>query len=301
MEVNETKLANAIKARSLRPATEEEIIASGAVPGYASPMGIKAALIVVDDLIPASSNLVAGANESGYHLMNVNYGRDFQANLVVDLVEARDGDPCPQCGTKLSMARGVEVGNIFKLGTHFSEPMGCYYLDEQGRSKPVVMGSYGIGTGRLLACVVEKHHDEHGLIMPISISPYQVHLIVLRGKGDSSTLETAERIYVGLQQAGIEVLYDDRQETPGVKFNDADLIGVPIRLTVSERALQSGGIEFKLRDQSEREILSQDSLLQHIRRTIANLYDQIDTDASKISTDINIALQDQNKTSRHDE
>jgi len=145
MEVNETKLANAIKARALRPATEEEIIASGAVPGYASPMGVRGAVVVVDDLIPASPNLVAGANELGYHVLNVNYGRDFQADLVVDLVEAREGDLCPQCDTKLRMVRGVEVGNIFKLGTHFSEPMGCYYLDDQGRSKPVVMGHMVLG------------------------------------------------------------------------------------------------------------------------------------------------------------
>jgi prolyl-tRNA synthetase len=276
MEVNETKLANSIKARSLRPATEDEIAASGAVPGYASPIGVKNALIVVDDLIPAAPNLVAGANEEGYHLQNVNYGRDYQADLVVDLTEAREGDACPRCKNALEIKRGVEVGNIFKLGTYFSEPMGCYYLDELGQSKPVVMGSYGIGVGRLLACTAELHHDDQGLVWPITIAPYHVHLIVLRGKGDAGTLETAERLYTDLQAAGIEVLYDDRQETPGIKFNDADLIGLPVRLTVSERAAKSGGVEYKRRDRSEREVIPHDQVIARVLQEISDLFAQID-------------------------
>src|SRR5512136_955196 len=191
MEVNETKLANAVKARSLRPATEEEIRRTGAVPGYASPVGLKDTLVVVDDLIPSSPNLVAGANQAGYHLLNVNYGRDYQADLIVDIAAAQEGDGCPVCSAPLREVRGVEVGNIFKLGTRYSQALGCTYLDAQGQPKPVVMGSYGIGIGRLLACIAEQFHDEYGLIWPVTVAPYQVHLVLLRGKGSPRAEETA--------------------------------------------------------------------------------------------------------------
>ncbi len=183
MEVNETKLANAVQARSLRPATEDEIIAIGAVPGYASPVGLKGALLVIDDAVPTSPNLVAGANQEGYHLRNVNYPRDYQADIVTDIVSARDGDACPECGQPLQTVRGVEVGNIFQLGTRYSDAMGCTFLDTDGEQKPVVMGSYGIGSGRLMACIAEEHHDEFGLVWPITVAPFQVHLVVLAGRG----------------------------------------------------------------------------------------------------------------------
>jgi prolyl-tRNA synthetase len=258
MEVNETKLVNALGAKALRPATEEEIRRSGAEPGYASPVGLKNVLVVVDDAIPGSPNLVAGANEEGYHLRNVNYGRDYQAQIVTDIAAAQEGDGCPQCGGPLHAVRGVEVGNIFKLGAFYSEALGCYFTDQDGQSQPVIMGSYGIGSGRLLACIAEEHHDEHGLVWPVSVAPYQVHLVALVGKSKDegrSTLQAAEDLYQALQEAGIEVLYDDREESPGVKFNDADLIGLPLRLTVSQRALQAGGVEFKRRDRPEKSIL----------------------------------------------
>lgn len=256
MEVNETKLANALNARSLRPATEDEIRATGAAPGYASPVGLSNVLVVVDDLIPQSPNLVAGANREGYHLRNVNYRRDYQADLVTDIANAQAGYPCPQCGEPLQAVRGVEVGNIFKLGAGFSQAMGCQYVDPDGQLKPIIMGSYGIGAGRLLACIAEEHHDEFGLEWPISVTPYQVHLVALAGKGSgSATNQIAEELYQALQGAGIEVLYDDREESPGVKFNDADLIGLPLRLTVSERALKQGGVEFKRRTEPEKMIL----------------------------------------------
>ena len=274
MEVNETKLANTINSRSLRPATEDEIKAVGAVPGFASPVGLKDTLVVVDDLIPRSPNLVAGANEDGYHLLNVNYDRDYQADLVEDIAAAQDGDACPECGASMQAVRGVEVGNIFKLGTHFSDALGCTYLDAQGQARPVVMGSYGIGTGRLLACVAELHHDDAGLVWPISVAPYQVHLVVLIGKGDSNTIETGERLYADLQKVGIEVLFDDRLESPGVKFNDADLIGIPIRLTVSDRAIKSGGIEFKRRDLGERLVVPESDIISHLEIEMANLAKQ---------------------------
>jgi prolyl-tRNA synthetase len=271
MEVNETKLANAIKAKELRPATEEEIVATGAVPGYASPIGLKNALIIVDDAIPSSPNLVAGANRPGYHLRNVNYGRDYSAQIVADISAAGEADACPECAAPMRSVRGVEVGNIFQLGTRYSDAMGCSYLDTDGMQKPVIMGSYGIGSGRLLACVAEEHHDEYGLKLPITIAPYQVHLIVLTGKGSPQTAELADQLYNELSEEGIEVLYDDREESPGVKFNDADLIGIPIRLTVSERALKQGGVEFKRRDRQDKSILTLTEMIPFIQSEIAAL------------------------------
>lgn len=277
MELNETKLANAIGARELRPATEEEIATCGAVAGYASPIGIRDALRVVDDLVAKSPNLVAGANQAGYHLRNVNYGRDYTADLVVDIAAAQDGSPCPDCGAPLTARRGVEVGNIFQLGTRYSEAMGCLYQDENGESKPVVMGSYGIGLGRLLACVAEAHHDEHGLMWPISVAPYQVHLVAIPAKrADSPVIAMAEELYQQLQRAGIEVLFDDRPESPGVKFNDADLIGLPVRLTLGERSLAAGGVELKLRRGSERQVVSPDQAVMVVRQHISALLAELE-------------------------
>ncbi|MBN2547599.1 MAG: proline--tRNA ligase [Anaerolineales bacterium] len=288
MEVNETKLANLIHARSLRPATEEEIRRVGAEPGYASPVGLQAGKpgqkgsfwVIVDDAVPASPNLVAGANEAGYHLRNVNYGRDYQADFVADIAAALEGDACPQCGQPLKAVRGVEVGNIFKLGTRYSDSMGCSYLDADGKSNPVVMGSYGIGVGRLLACIAEQCHDADGLIWPVSVTPYQVHLVLLVGKGGTDEAgqvqETAEQLYASLQQVGLEVLFDDRPESPGVKFKDADLIGLPLRLTVGERSLKAGGIEFKRRDRQEREIIPLDQVIDRVRSELTALQAEID-------------------------
>jgi len=256
MELNETKLANAVKAKELRPAHDEEIEAIGAVAGYASPIGLKNVLVVVDELIASSSNLVAGANKEGYHLKNVNYGRDYQASVVEDIVAAEAGYACVECGSPLRESRGVEVGNIFKLGTKYTEALGANYLDQNGKSHPVIMGSYGIGSGRLLACIAEEFHDDKGLIWPITIAPYHIHLIALR-----DVREQADEIYAGLSKAGLEVLYDDRDETPGVKFNDADLIGLPIRITVGARSLKEGNVEVKLRNEEERRLIPLEELV----------------------------------------
>ncbi len=256
MELNETKLANAVKARELRPATEDEIRAVGAVPGYASPVGLKDVLVVSDDLVTISPNLVSGANEEGYHLLNVNYGRDWQAQIVTDLAAARAGDRCVECGGVLREERGIELGHIFQLGTRYTQALGATFWDQDGEQKPVIMGSYGIGITRLLACVAEQHHDEKGLVWPVTAAPYPVHLVLLTGRSaGSQTVEMANQLYDQLRAAGIEALYDDRDESPGVKFNDADLIGLPIRLTVSERAFKAGGVEFKRRDQQDKEII----------------------------------------------
>jgi prolyl-tRNA synthetase len=285
MELNETKLTNALGARDLRPATEDEIKAVGAVPGYASPVALTprpssggrgvGVRVVVDEVIPSSPNLVAGANDEGFHLLNTNYGRDYTADVLTDIAAADEGAACPSCGSPMKVSRGVEVGNIFQLGTRYSDALGCTYLDKNGQTKPVVMGSYGIGVGRLLACVAEEHHDEHGLVWPISVAPFQVALVLLKGKGGDQGMAQAEKLYSDLQAAGIEVLFDDRDESPGVKFNDADLIGLPLRLTVSERALGQGGLELKLRSQTEKVIIPAEETVPRLKSEIATLENQL--------------------------
>ena len=269
MEVNETKLANAVQARDLRPATDVEIRAIGAEPGYASPVGLRGARVVVDELIPASPNLVAGANETGYHLRNVNYSRDFTADQVVDLAAATEGSPCPQCGAAMRLSRGVEVGNIFKLGTKYTDALECGFSDENGQIRPVIMGSYGIGVGRLLACIAEQHHDENGLCWPAEVAPYPVHLTLLSGKtGEPDAV--AQALAAELTAAGLEPLFDDRAESAGVKFADADLIGLPLRITVSERALKQGGVEFKPRRASERFIVPLENAVAAARQILGS-------------------------------
>lgn len=266
MELNETKLGNALAGHfgvpplRLRPAREDEIRAVGAEPGYASPIGLKDVLVLADDAVPASPNLVAGANEPGYHLRNTNYGRDWSAALVTDLAAADAGNACPECGATVNAERGVEVGNIFKLGTRYSQALGATFLDADGQTRPIIMGSYGIGVGRLLACIVERHHDADGLIWPEAVAPYRVHLIKLPG-GEA----IAEQVYADLQAAGVEVLYDDRDDRAGVKFKDADLIGLPIRVTLGERALKSGGAEVKVRRTGESRIVPLAELVPAVR------------------------------------
>lgn len=273
MDVNETKLTNALKAHELRPAHLEEIKAIGAVAGYASPVGLPTSnniIIIVDDAIPTSPNLVAGANEEGYHLRNVNYGRDYKATMVADIAAAQEGDGCPRCGTPVYLSRGVEVGNIFKLGTKYTSALGGNFVDEEGQLKPVIMGSYGIGVGRLLACSAEENNDDKGLTLPISIAPYHVHLV-----GMAKMENEADQVYEQLVAAGIEVLYDDRGESAGVKFNDADLIGLPIRLTVGSRAWKEGGVEMKLRRSDDRTVLPLDNLVGGVKAQIDALFAEI--------------------------
>lgn len=274
MELNETKLTNAVKARRLRPATVDEIRAIGAEPGYGSPIGIQREQVqlIVDELIAQSPNLVAGANRKDWHYRHVNYGRDYTADQVLDLVAAGEGSPCPQCGAAMQAVRGVEVGNIFKLGTKYSTAMGAYYLDEKGEKQPIVMGSYGIGSGRLLACVIEHHHDELGIRWPISIAPYQVMLVSLATERTPEVTTAADQIYQQLRGAGIEVLYDDRDERAGVKFNDADLLGIPLRLTVGGKGLKNGIVERKVRRTGEAGEIALDGLVAGVQSLIEAEY-----------------------------
>ena len=284
MSLNETKLANALAAggksaiKNLRPALDEEIQAVGAIPGFASPIGISRedVIVVVDDLIPHSYNLVAGANEPDFHLRNTNLGRDYEADIVADIAMAEAGATCPTCEGKLTAKRGVEVGNIFKLGTRYTEALGATFLDENGKPQPIIMGSYGIGVGRLLACVAEEYHDDYGLIWPVSVAPYPIHIVLLNSK-DGSAEAAAEKLYQTLVDNGLEPLYDDRDERAGVKFNDADLIGLPLRVTVSSRSLDKGGFEFKRRDKDERWIVPINQSLDAIKDEINKLQQEIKT------------------------
>jgi len=269
MVLNETKLANAVGASELRPARVEEIQATGAQPGYGSPIGVDGAIVVVDDAIPVSPNLVAGANEEGFHFLNANYGRDFEADTVADIASADNGSLCPECGDTMRAVRGVEVGNIFKLGTRYSEALGASFLDGDGQRQPVVMGSYGIGVGRLLACIAEEHHDEDGLVWPGSVAPYHVHIVAARAG------EMADGLYERLVSAGIEVLYDDRRESLGTKFKDADLIGAPIRLTLTPRSLDRGGVEIKARRDIEGHVVPIEEAVSGVKRKLADLKEEL--------------------------
>jgi prolyl-tRNA synthetase len=255
-DVNETKLVNALKARGgLRPAQVEEIKARGMEAGYGSPIGARDAVVVVDELVTRSPNLVAGANRPGWHIRNVNVPRDYAPDLVTDITNAREGDPCPQCGSPVKLRKGIEVGNIFKLGTDFTDAFGSVYLGEDGQRHPIVMGSYGIGLGRNLACIVEAHHDDKGIIWPAEVAPYAAHLVELGGDRDPQVRELAERLHQQAIDAGRELLYDDRAESPGVKFTDAELLGMPWILTVSPRSLRDGGVEIRDRATGDRRIV----------------------------------------------
>jgi prolyl-tRNA synthetase len=252
-EVNETKLANAIKAtRGLRPATVEEIKAAGMEPGYGSPIGTHDTVVVVDDLVARSPNLVAGANREGYHYRNVNLDRDFAADVVADLTNAQGGDCCPACGEPVILRNGIEVGNIFKLGTKYTDAAGATYLGEDGVAHKIVMGSYGIGVGRNVACIVEAHHDDKGIVWPAEVAPYAAHLVAIGSARDPKVDEAAERLHAFSIAAGREILWDDRDESPGVKFTDAELLGMPWILTVSPRSLAAGGVEVTERATGQR-------------------------------------------------
>ena len=252
-EVNETKLGNAVEAvGGMRPATVEEIKAAGMEPGYGSPIGAKGTVVVIDDLVERSPNLVAGANREGFHYRNVNAGRDYTADVVADITNAQEGDACPVCGEPVILRNGIEVGNIFKLGTKFTDAAGATYLGEDGVAHPIIMGSYGIGVGRSTACIVEAHHDDKGIVWPAEVAPYAAHLVSIGGTKEPRVDEIAESLHQIALDADREILWDDRAESPGVKFTDAELLGMPWILTVSPRSLAAGGIEVTERATGER-------------------------------------------------
>lgn len=266
-EVNEVKLANALKVPELKFADDAAIEAAGAVPGFASPVGIDPARarIIVDRSAAESGNLVVGANETDYHYRNFNFDRDLAGSgcLVADIACVREGDPCPLTGQPLQFLRGIEVGNIFQLGTKYSDAMHCDYLDRDGKSHPMVMGCYGIGVGRAMAAVIEQSCDEYGPIWPMSIAPWQVELCAINPEKEGVG-EACERLYAELQAAGIEVLYDDRGEKAGSMFSDADLLGIPLRLVVSPRTLAEKQAEFKVRGSRDAERIALDAAVSHV-------------------------------------
>lgn len=252
-ELNMIKLVNAlnIPEHAIAFADEEKMsAATGCVGGFTGPVGLHDCTIVVDSELTGMKNLCAGACKKDYHIKNVNYGRDYKGDIVCDLKTLKEGDPCPVCGAPVKHARGIEVGQVFKLGTKYSGSMGAYYKDENQEDQLIVMGCYGIGVTRTLAAIVEQHHDDNGIIWPMSVAPY--HAIVTLVKPDDSVqAEVAERIYNELAKAGVEVLLDDRDERPGVKFKDADLLGIPVRITVGRGAAE-GSVEYKLRRDAEK-------------------------------------------------
>jgi prolyl-tRNA synthetase len=268
IDVNEIKLKNALGGTDLRLATEDEVIQAGIVAGAASPVGIAGFRVIADDSVTSGTNFVAGANKPETHLKNVNYPRDFKADLVADIAQARAGEECPQCGGKLSSTHGIEVGHVFKLGTFLSEKLGALFIDAEGASRPIVMGCYGIGLDRLLAAAIEVNHDDKGIIWPLSIAPYHIYLCALHTE-DPKVAAAAEKVYNDLEAQGIEVLFDDRNESPGVKFNDADLLGIPFRVTVSPRTLDKNSAEIKRRSEKESQLVPLEGMAQKLKAMFA--------------------------------
>ena len=275
LEVNEIKLTNILQrsglnAIDLHLATPEELAQVGIVAGFTSPVNkSKDILIIADISLKTGHNFVAGANRVDYHFINANYPRDFRVDIWDDIALAFDGATCILCGGTLHALRGSELGHIFKLGSRYSELFDANFLDAAGAEHPILMGCYGIGIYRLLAIAVEQSHDEKGIIWPFGIAPYHVALVGLDlDKGETGQI--AEQLYAQVQAAGIEVLFDDRVETAGVKFNDADLIGLPLRIVVSKRSLRQGGVELKLRSQKESRIVPITDVIAVIQREIDN-------------------------------
>ena len=272
-EVNEIKLANAVPgARELRMADEEAIRAVGGCPGFMSPIGIKEGThIVVDETAMRMHNAVSGANEADFHYTNVNPNRDFGAVTVADIRLVEEGDACPICESgHLHIGRGIEAGQIFALGTKYSEAMGATFLDETGKSRPMQMGCYGIGVGRTMAAAIEQNHDESGIIWPRAIAPYEVVVVAVNAK-DEAQLAYAEEIYEELRAAGVDVLLDDRRERAGVKFNDCDLIGYPVRIAIGPKTIDSGSIEVKVRKTGELVNFARDTYLKGVQDMLATL------------------------------
>ncbi|MBI4218616.1 MAG: proline--tRNA ligase [Chloroflexi bacterium] len=269
LEVNETKLRNSLGGAEVRLASPEEVKAAGLVAGSASAVNLKGVRSVVDDSATLGQNFVAGANREDYHLRNANFGRDFKADILTDLALARDGDACTRCDGTLRARRGIEVGHIFKLGTTYSTKMGANYLDEKGAAHPIVMGCYGIGVGRLLGAAIEANHDEDGMMLPRAIAPFEVYLASLGG--DPEVLRRAGELHNALEAAGIQVLYDDRDEAPGVKFKDADLIGLPLRVVVSARGLKNRQIELKARQAEQASLHPLENAVEAVKTALEQL------------------------------
>ena len=272
-EVNEIKVINTCGVIDLEMATEEQLAAAGTVGGYMGPVGIenKKVIVVVDATVMKMHNVCCGANKEGYHFINVNPGRDFTPTYVADIRLIQEGDPCPHCGGEVSKARGIEVGQVFKLFTKYSSALKATYLDENGKEQPMVMGCYGVGVSRTMAAAIEQNYDDNGIIWPIEIAPYHVLVVPVNTKDEASAAK-AEEIYMQLKKVGLETVIDDRNERPGVKFKDADLIGYPLRVVVGPKTLTEGKLEVKIRKTGEIRYLPLDGdYVQDIKNIIAEL------------------------------
>ena len=273
-EVNEVKVINQLDgALELRMADEEAIKSVGGYPGFMSPIGIKEGTrILVDATVMNMSNAVAGANEEGYHYVNVNPKRDFtqESIVITDLRMVKEGDPCPHCGAGLNMTRGIEAGQVFTLGTKYSKAMGATFLDENGKEQPLYMGCYGIGVGRTMAAAIEQNNDEQGIVWPRAIAPYEVVVVAVNAK-KADQLEYAEKVYAECQKAGLDTLLDDRKERAGVKFKDCDLIGYPVRVVIGPKAIEEGQIEIKVRKTGEVFTVAYDEYLLKVQELLNNL------------------------------
>lgn len=261
-ELNETKVTKLLNCEEVLFASDELISKSNAAPGYTGPINLKGAKIIIDEEVKTMTNFVVGANKEGYHYINANLS-DFNYDLCADIVNVKENDICPNCGGKLYFKKGIEIGNTFKLGTKYSEKFGLTYLDENNKSNPVVMGCYGIGPGRIFASLVEQNNDEKGIIFPLSVAPFKVCIAALNTK-DDTCMEVANKLYDELNKAGIDTLLDDRDERPGVKFNDLDLLGIPIRITLGKK-LSENKVEFKLRKETESIDLDLNDVVNHIK------------------------------------
>ena len=265
LDVNEVKLKNALHCNELRLAEDDEVKAAGLVAGSASAIGITNIRRIADPSISNGGNFVVGANKEDTHYRNANYPRDFEADMITDIALAQPGHLCMHCGSTLESTRGIEVGHIFKLGTFFSEALGAYYLDTDGQQQPITMGCYGIGVSRILAAAIEQNHDERGIVFPPPIAPYQVYLVGLN-MSDESVAEAAGDLYDRLWAAGIETLFDDREDAAaGVKFNDADLMGLPVRLVVSPRNLRQSAVELRGRTDEDSEMVPLGDVVEAVR------------------------------------
>jgi prolyl-tRNA synthetase len=258
-EVNEHALSRALSPRSVRLFGDDDFAAHPDLPkGYIGPHNVSATVVVADEvLVSRPGPWVTGANRVDYHVRNALLGRDFKVDKFAPLAAIATGEPCPRCGAELSVDRGIEVGHVFQLGTKYAEALGALYTDESGDNHPMVMGCYGIGVSRVIAAVAEEHHDEHGLAWPRALAPFDVHVIALRGRGDAaaSVVEAAEQLCGALESSGLQVLYDDRDASPGVKFADADLLGMPVQLVVGAKGVGRGVVEVKVRATGDRDEL----------------------------------------------
>jgi prolyl-tRNA synthetase len=272
-EINEVKLKNLYDATHVGLASEQDILAAIGTPvGFVGPVGVdqEKLEIIADNFVQDVADGVAGANEKDYHLVHVQAGRDFTVSRYADLRNIMEGDECPRGGGLIKFARGVEVGHVFKLGTKYSTAIGATYLDENGRSQPMIMGCYGIGVSRTLAAAIEQNNDEHGIIWPVSIAPFHVHVIPVNAKVEAQRL-ISEEITEALEAAGVEVLYDDRPERAGVKFKDADLIGLPLRITVSDKASEEGLVEVRVRRTGETHEVKRTELVSFVKSLLARV------------------------------